>query len=72
MLFTDTAGLRVSEDKVEAIGVARASALVEAADVLVWLGERHEAPAHPRAIKVHGKADLEQRGAAPDGPVAVR
>ncbi len=71
MLFTDTAGLRVSEDKVEAIGVARASALVEAADVLVWLGEADEVPAHPRAIKVHGKADLARRGAAPNGSVAV-
>lgn len=58
VLLTDTAGLRESADEVEAIGVARAAALVEAADVLVWLGEAGEAPAHARVIVVRSKADL--------------
>lgn len=58
ILLTDTAGLRASTDEVEAIGVARAAALIEAADVLVWLGDEADAPDHPRAILVHPKADL--------------
>lgn len=71
ILLTDTAGLRHSLEQVEAIGVARAAALIEAAGVLVWLGEAESAPAHPRLIRVHGKADLPERGAAPEGSIAV-
>ena len=71
VLLTDTAGLRETGDKVEAIGVARAEALVEAADVLVWLGEPDAAPNHPRLIKVHAKADLPERTNVPDGSLAV-
>ena len=52
ILLTDTAGLRETDDEVEAIGVARAEALVEAADVLLWLGEPAEAPEHPRRMHV--------------------
>ena len=69
--LTDTAGLRETEDKIEAIGVSRAAQLVEAADVLVWLGEPADAPGHPRRIVVHAKADLPDRGAVPGGSVAV-
>jgi tRNA modification GTPase len=58
ILLTDTAGLREAEDKVEAIGVERASRLVEASDVLVWLGEDEMAPSHPRRIDVHAKSDI--------------
>jgi tRNA modification GTPase len=69
--LTDTAGLRETSDKVEAIGVARAVGLIEAADVLVWLGEAAEAPKHARTILIHSKADLPQRNAAPDESLAV-
>jgi len=69
--LTDTAGLRETSDQVEAIGVARAGQLVEAADVLVWMGESGEAPEHPRLIRVHAMADLPGRDNAPDGSVAV-
>jgi tRNA modification GTPase len=69
LLLTDTAGLRETGDEVEAIGVARAESLIEVADVLVWLGEAGDAPAHPRLIKVHGKADI--RGPLPAGSIAV-
>jgi tRNA modification GTPase len=58
ILLTDTAGLRESGDRVEAIGIARARSLVEEADVLVWLGEDQAAPEHPRLIAVRPKADL--------------
>jgi len=71
ILLTDTAGLRDANDRVEAIGVQRASALVEVADVLIWLGEPSDAPAHSRLITVHSKADLPERGAAPPGSIAV-
>jgi tRNA modification GTPase len=71
ILLTDTAGLREAEDEVEAFGVARAAALVEGADVLVWLGEPDAAPGHPRPINVHPKADLSGLGDPPDGSVPV-
>jgi tRNA modification GTPase len=69
--LTDTAGLRETGDKVEAIGIERASRLVEAADVLIWLGDAASSPAHPRLIKLHAKADLPERGEAPPGSVPV-
>jgi tRNA modification GTPase len=71
ILLTDTAGLRETADHVESIGVARAAALAESADVLVWLGDRVEAPAHARLIEVHPKADLPHRQSAPEGALAV-
>ncbi|HET7575406.1 MAG TPA: tRNA uridine-5-carboxymethylaminomethyl(34) synthesis GTPase MnmE [Sphingomicrobium sp.] len=71
ILLTDTAGLRETGDRVEAIGVARAEALVGAADVLAWLGEPDDAPPHDRLIVVHSKVDLPDRRDAPDGATAV-
>jgi tRNA modification GTPase len=69
ILLTDTAGLRETDDEVEAIGVARTDALVAAADVVVWLGEPGVAPLHAQLIRVHAKADIE--GEPPDGSIAV-
>lgn len=69
VLLTDTAGLRETRDQVEAIGVARASALVASADIVVWLGAPAEAPLHSRRLLVHPKADL--GGTAPPGSIAV-
>jgi len=71
ILLTDTAGLRETDDEVEAIGVERAAGLVDRADVLVWLGEPSDAPAHPRCIRVHARADLPERRQAPSGSVPV-
>jgi tRNA modification GTPase len=72
ILLTDTAGLRDSNDHVEAIGIARARSLVEEADVLVWLGEHQAAPEHPRLIAIRPKADLpaNQTAAGPSLPVS--
>lgn len=71
IVLTDTAGLRESADEVEAIGVARAGRLIEAADILVWLGEPQNAPAHPRTLFVHPRSDLAGREVAPAGSVGV-
>jgi len=71
ILLTDTAGLRDSADGVEAIGIARAASLIEAADVLVWLGEQDDAPPHPRVIEVYPKSDLADRLPAPEGALLV-
>lgn len=44
-LFVDTAGLRDdSKDAVEAIGIARARAEAETADLVLWLGEEGQGP----------------------------
>jgi len=56
--LTDTAGLRETEDEVEAIGVGRAEDLVEASDVLLWLGDPEAAPSRPLRINVHTKYDI--------------
>jgi tRNA modification GTPase len=58
-LLIDTAGLRETEDQVEVIGVERAKANVAAADMVLWLGERNEAPTG-NIIVVQAKADLDE------------
>ncbi len=69
--LTDTAGLRVTEEAVEQIGVARSHALIAAADVVLWLGDPGDAPHHPRLVHVHAKCDLPGRTEAPAGSQAV-
>jgi tRNA modification GTPase len=69
--LTDTAGLRETGELVERIGVDRARALIDIADVLVWLGDPDDAPAHPRPILVHAKADLADRRRPPPGSLAL-
>jgi tRNA modification GTPase len=71
LLVIDTAGLRDSEDRVEAIGVSRAESLVKAADILIWLGDPNDARAHPCGLQVHAKSDLSDRHAPPAGAIAV-
>jgi tRNA modification GTPase len=55
-VLVDTAGLRESDDAIEAIGIARAEASVAAADIVLWLGGAADAP--PGAVRIHAKADL--------------
>jgi tRNA modification GTPase len=69
ILLVDTAGLRDSADTVEAIGVTRAEDQIQRADLVLWLGEPDEAPAHPRSVRIHAQAD--RREAAPDGSLSV-
>jgi tRNA modification GTPase len=70
-LLTDTAGLRSTEDSVEAIGVARAEAAMAEADILLWLGDVPP-PSHPHHIWLYPRAD--QRPSAADGrlPISAR
>lgn len=58
----DTAGLRDTEDQVEKIGVARARARAEAADLRVFLvedGKKPEFSPGPTDITLRAKADLQ-------------
>jgi tRNA modification GTPase len=71
VLLTDTAGLRAAADPVEALGIARSEALIESADILVWLGAAADAPDHPRRINLFAKSDLPERGAPPAGSLAL-
>jgi tRNA modification GTPase len=69
-LLIDTAGLRESADEIEAIGVERAAAAMEASDMVVWLGEPGAAPSG--AILVHPKADLGGTAKPVDVAVSAR
>lgn len=57
-VLVDTAGLRESEDIVESIGIERARSEAERGDLLLWLGDRAEAPAHERLIQIAAKSDV--------------
>lgn len=59
----DTAGIRLTEDVVEAEGVRRALNTVSSADLLIvvespWEPAPSQIPSHPRLIRVITKADL--------------
>ncbi|APG63468.1 tRNA uridine-5-carboxymethylaminomethyl(34) synthesis GTPase MnmE [Sphingorhabdus lutea] len=57
--FLDTAGLReLSDDPIEKIGIDRARAAFELADIILWLGEEGEGPVHPQLVEIDAKADL--------------
>ena len=71
MRFSDTAGLRTeSGDAVEMIGIDRALAAVEAADILLWLGPAKAAPDRPRAILIAAQADRWKGDAAAEADAA--
>lgn len=56
-VLVDTAGLRDSDDVVEAIGVGRARDEAERADLLLWLG-LEDPIEHPGLIRIAAKSDL--------------
>ncbi len=71
MRFSDTAGLRgEGADVVEAIGIDRARAAVEAADIVLWLGPPRDAPDHPRCILIAAQADHWRGDAAAEADAA--
>jgi tRNA modification GTPase len=68
-LLSDTAGLRSTDDVVEAIGVERAQAALRDADIILWLGDPVERPDGDHVLLMHAKADL--GGEIPDGAIAI-
>jgi tRNA modification GTPase len=60
-LLIDTAGLaEETTDPIEAIGIDRARAALEEADILLWLGDEPP-PDHPVTLWLHARADLPER-----------
>jgi tRNA modification GTPase len=70
-LLVDTAGLREAGDEVEAIGVERARASLDAADIVMWLGDPADCPDRARSIVIQPKADLDLRPLLPDADLRV-
>lgn len=71
MRFSDTAGIRgEGADAIEAIGIDRAKAAVDAADILLWLGPPKAVPDHPRAILIAAQADRWKGDAAAEADAA--
>ena len=57
-ILTDTAGLRDdTSDEIESIGIGRAEAAIEAADILLWLGDETMGPTHATGLEIEAKAD---------------
>ena len=71
MRFSDTAGIRgQGADAIEAIGIDRAKAAVEGADILLWLGSPQDAPDNPRCITLAAQADRWRGDAAAEASAA--
>ncbi|HKT77469.1 MAG TPA: tRNA uridine-5-carboxymethylaminomethyl(34) synthesis GTPase MnmE [Sphingobium sp.] len=69
-LFTDTAGLRTDTgDAIEAIGMDRARAALDAADIILWLGE---GDALPRADAILIAAQSDRVAGRPGLALSVR
>lgn len=60
MVISDSAGLRISSDEIERIGIDRAEALMAGADIIMWLGdEADQASWNGAVLQVQAKADLD-------------
>ncbi|WP_442679496.1 tRNA uridine-5-carboxymethylaminomethyl(34) synthesis GTPase MnmE [Sphingomonas sp. ASY06-1R] len=57
-LLIDSAGLRNAGGKLEQIGIARARAAIDAADLILWLGRPEDCPRPEQAILLRAKADI--------------
>lgn len=56
--LADTAGLHEgSGDDIEILGMQRAQAMIDASDILLWLGPVADAPPHPSLITLAAQAD---------------
>lgn len=71
-LLTDTAGLaEQTDDPIEAIGIERTRQAVEAADVILWLGDALPETTDGRLMLLHPRADVPGREAAAPGRLRV-
>jgi tRNA modification GTPase len=70
-LLIDTAGLRDSQDEIEAAGIERAQANLGASDLILWLGEPTACPHRERAIVVRSMADLHTDPPGPNVDISV-
>jgi tRNA modification GTPase len=70
-LLMDTAGLRQSEDEVESIGVGRARASLDSADLILWLGDPADSPERSRTIWVQSRCDLPEAARQSDVRVSA-
>ncbi len=59
LVLIDTAGLRDSDDRIEAMGVERTNEAIARADITLWLGEECGCP--KGALLIAAKADIEKR-----------
>jgi tRNA modification GTPase len=66
LLLIDSAGLRDNGGRIERMGVERAKAALEGADLILWLGEVAACPAPERAILVSTKADVRPKARGAD------
>lgn len=57
LVLIDSAGLRDGEGVVEQIGIERARAALDMADIILWLDAPHRCPVPDRAINVVAKGD---------------
>jgi tRNA modification GTPase len=57
-LLIDSAGLRKSGGRLEQIGIARARAAIDSADLILWLGKPDDCPRPEQSILIHAKADI--------------
>ena len=71
LLLSDTAGLRSGADRLESMGIDRALATIEGADIILWLGAAELKPDHDLVIQVHAKADLDTNWTCSGLPVSA-
>lgn len=61
-LLSDSAGLHVTDEEIEKIGIGRAEALISQADIVLWLGESDHLPQSEGAIiQLIPKSDIADR-----------
>jgi tRNA modification GTPase len=71
-LFTDTAGLReTAGDAIEAIGMDRARMALDAADIILWLGDPAEMPRED-ALLIAAQSDRRERDDRPGLRLSAR
>jgi tRNA modification GTPase len=67
-VFIDSAGVRdETTDSIEAMGIDRARAAFDIADMILWLGDEGAGPAHPDLLEIEAKSDDKAHDRKNDG-----